>query len=452
MNRLSVRLSVAFLLVAWLAVGAMVFVVQRTVETGFQQYVNQSEAGAMSQDQIANLEAYYAQHGSWEGASLTMRGGNGNQRGRGASMTLVGADGRVVLSTGTDVVGMQLSTHVLSMAVPLVVGGETVGWLYRQMPGMAHMGTAETVFLQTANQTLLVAALAVSVVALAIGIVLAWLLAQPLRSLTRAVRGIAQGQLGHQVPLAGTVETVTLAQAFNDLSRQLADAETSRQRMAADIAHELRTPVSVLRGQLEAMRDGIFPADQVHLAVAHDQTLHLGRLVDDLRLLTLAEARQIPLSRQPVQPAALVEEAMLRFTLLAQDAEVRLSSDVQADLPVVSLDAARLRQVFDNLLSNALRHTSAGGEIVVRAERRAEDILFSVANSGHITPEAAAHMLDRFWRADEARQRDSGGSGLGLSIAQQLVALHGGRLWVETTPTQVVLAFSVPMRATPDSP
>jgi len=445
MNRLSVRLSVAFLLVAWLAVGAMVLVVQRTVETGFQRYVNQRESSLMSQDQIDNLEAYYAENGSWDGVTLTgMRGGG--QRGRGgASLTLLDTAGQVIASTGDHHVGAHLGDDALSLAVPLTVGGQPIGWLYRQTPNMEHMGVTETLFLDTANQALMVTALAVSAVALALGVVLAWLLARPLHSLTQAVRGIARGQVGRQVALAGTVETTTLAQAFNDLSSQLADADSSRQRMAADIAHELRTPVSVLRGQLEAMRDGVFPADQVHLAVAHDQTLHLGRLVDDLRLLTLAEAGQIALTRQPALPAALIEEAVSRFTLLAQDAEISLRCEVQPDLPSVRLDTARIRQVFDNLLSNALRHTAAGGEIFVKAEHRANEIIFSVANSGQVTPFAAEHMLDRFWRADEARQRDSGGSGLGLPIARQLVALHGGRLWVATTPTHVVLSFSLPV-------
>ena len=445
MNRLAVRLSVAFLLVTWLAVGAMVFVIQRTVETGFQRYVNQRESGLLSQDQIDRLEAYYAENGAWDGVTLTTMRGGGGRGGGGANLTLLDTEGLVVASMGDGQVGAHMSDDVLAMAVPLSLDGQPIGWLYRQTPGMAHMGVTETVFLDTANQTLMVTALAVSAVALAVGVALAWLLARPLHSLTTAVRGITQGQVGRQVALVGTVETASLASAFNDLSSQLAAAETSRQRMAADIAHELRTPVSVLRGQLEAMRDGVFPADQVHLAVAHDQTLHLGRLVDDLRLLTLAEAGQITLTRQPTPPSALVEAVITRFTLLAQDAGVALRSEAPPDLPAVLLDAARIRQVFDNLLSNALRHTSAGGDIVVKAEQRAGEVVFSVANSGQVTPAAAEHMLDRFWRADEARQRDSGGSGLGLPIARQLVTLHGGRLWVDTTPTHVVLAFSVPV-------
>ncbi len=445
MNRLAVRLSIAFLLVAWLAVGAMAFVVQRTVETGFQRYVYQREVSLLSEDETDRLVTYYAENGSWDGVTLTsMRGGGGGQRGRGATTVLTDAAGNVVASTGDERVGMHMGDDALSAAAPLTLDGQTIGWLARQTPGMEHMGVTETVFLDTANQTLLITALAVSVVALVVGIALAWLLSRPLHTLTTAVRSIGPGQFGRQVALAGTVETASLALAFNELSTQLADADSSRQRMAADIAHELRTPVSVLRGQLEAMRDGVFPADQVHLAVAHDQTLHLGRLVDDLRLLTLAEAGQIALTRQPALPAALVQEAVSRFLLLAQDAGVEIRSDVHPSLPALLLDSARIRQVFDNLLSNALRHTTAGGEIVVTAQQRAGEVVFSVANSGQVSPIAAEHMLDRFWRADDARQRDSGGSGLGLPIARQLVALHGGRLWVETTPTQVVLAFSVP--------
>ncbi len=236
------------------------------------------------------------------------------------------------------------------------------------------------------------------------------------------------------------------------MSSDLAAGEVLRQHMAANIAHELRTPVSVLRGHLEAMLDGVFPLDAEHLAVAYDRTIHLSHLVDDLRLLTRAEAGQLPLERAPITPADLIARAVESFAPLTLDAEIALEHSVPAELPPVLVDADRLQQVLGNLLTNALRHTSPGGRIRVDATQQGGMVRFVVFNTGTaLTPEQAAHVFTPFWRAEDARERDRGGIGLGLAIAQQILALHGGRIWVEPVADGTRFVFDLPAQ-TPHAP
>lgn len=446
MNRLVVRLSLAFLLAAWIGIGAMALMVQRTLDTGFRQYVT-SRDSAVNPELAARLESYYAANSTWAGAEDAIGGrgaGSGGGAARGAAVVVAGADGVIAASTGTAQVGDSLTADELAAALPLVVDGEQVGWLYRQSPGVQALGAAEVAFLNEANRWLTVTALGATALALAVGAGLAWTLARPLRALTAAARDLSVGRLGRQVQVRGTVEINALAAEFNTMSQALADAEALRQRMAADVAHELRTPVSVLRGHLEAMLDGLYPLDSAHIAVAHDQTIHLARLVEDLRVLTLAEARRLPLERAQLDPAALVNHLLEAFEPLALDSEIRLARDIAPTLPPLTADSTRMRQVLSNLLINALRHTPAGGEIAVQVRPDGAGIRFSVSNTGGgLSANEAAHIFQPFWRADTARERDSGGAGLGLAISRELIALHGGTMHVESGE-RVTFVFWLP--------
>jgi len=293
---------------------------------------------------------------------------------------------------------------------------------------------------------LTLAGLGATALAVVVGVLLAWRLAQPLRELTRAARDLTIGQLGRQVNVRGTAEVDALVVEFNTMSNALAEAEALRQRMAADVAHELRTPVSVLRGHLEAMLDGVYPLDTAHVAAAHDQTIHLARLVEDLRVLTLAEAKRLPLERTPLDPAALIAQILEAFEPLALDGEIRLTRDVTPDLPTLHADVTRIRQVLSNLLTNALRHTAPAGEIGVRAATVKEGVCFSISNTGStLSALDAARVFQPFWRADAARERDSGGSGLGMAISREIVVLHGGSMWVDSDADRVTFSFVLPV-------
>ncbi len=249
--------------------------------------------------------------------------------------------------------------------------------------------------------------------------------------------------------MEGPAEIRELAVEFNGLSQRLSAGEKQRQQMSSDIAHELRTPVTVLRGHLEAMMDGVYPLDTEHLAVAYDQTIHLARLVEDLRLLTQAEAGRLELNIRPTAVGPLVEAAVARFAPLAQDAGVAVKQDAAPDLPPICVDGSRMQQVFDNLLANALRHTPRGGEITITARANVrtngKQVEIVIADPGSLAPDELAQLFDRFWRADTARQRDSGGSGLGLAITRQLVVLQHGTIRAEAHDGAIAFILDLPV-------
>jgi signal transduction histidine kinase len=307
------------------------------------------------------------------------------------------------------------------------------------------MTQAEHRFSEQINAALIAVGTLAALITIGAGIFLSYTLARPLQRLAESIRPLTSTRIGQQVLVEGPAEVRQLAVEFNGLSRRLYASEQQRQQMSSDVAHELRTPVTILRGQLEAMMDGVYPLDVEHLAIAYDQTIHLARLVEDLRLLTQAEAGRLELNLKAVTVAELVEAASARFALLAQDADVGVTHTVAPDLPPVRVDASRMQQVFDNLLANALRHTPAGGLIVIAA-RRGQDkyVEIAVTNPGELTSNELDRLFDRFWRADTAHRRDAGGSGLGLAITRQLVVLQGGEIRVEAKDGTITFAIVLP--------
>ena len=240
-----------------------------------------------------------------------------------------------------------------------------------------------------------------------------------------------------------------LADSFNRMSHELALAEQQRQQMLADVAHELRTPLSIARGHIEAMLDGVFEMTPDNLALIHEETLLLGRLVEDLRTLSLAEAGQLSLNLGKVDLTELVQQAAAGFEPLAEAEGVRLTAVTPSNPLIITADANRIRQVLGNLLSNALRHVVKGQnephQVTLTLENRGEFARISVADNGPgLSATEQAQVFDRFWRADEARSRDRGGSGLGLAICKAIVVAHHGRIWLESVPGEgATFAFEI---------
>lgn len=269
---------------------------------------------------------------------------------------------------------------------------------------------------------------------LGVSYLLARSIVEPLRQLGRAAEAIASGRYGETVALARRDEVGQLAASFNRMSRSLAEAVRLRQRFLADAAHELRTPLAVIQGNLEGMLDGVVPADEAHLASLRDEALQLNRLIRELRDLSLAEAGQLPLERQPLELGALALRAVNMLQPVAEERQLALTARVRPLAPL-SLDGGRLNQVLYNLLTNALRHTSRGGWVRVEVYPEGGEAVLAVEDNGEgIAPEHLPHIFDHFYRADASRDRRSGGSGIGLAIVQRLVALHGGTVSVASRP------------------
>jgi two-component system OmpR family sensor kinase/two-component system sensor histidine kinase BaeS len=246
----------------------------------------------------------------------------------------------------------------------------------------------------------------------------------------KAADALAQGDLSARVPVQGSREFRHFAHAFNRMAETLETADRQRRELMADVAHELRTPLAVIQGNLEGLRDGVYAATPDHLELVLDETYKLSRLVDDLRLLTLAEAGQLTLDIQTLDVRQLLADVRDAYAYQANEAEISLALEVAESLPTLSADPQRLGQILGNLLTNALRHTPPGGGVTLGADLLpgGREIQLWVSDTGEgIPPEDLTRIFDRFWRGDAARSRALGaGSGLGLAIAKSLVEAHGG--------------------------
>jgi len=278
-------------------------------------------------------------------------------------------------------------------------------------------------------------------------------LAGPLGSLVEAARRVERGAYDARVPevTRGPRELRELTRAFNTMASRLEADQRQRRSLLADVSHELRTPLAVLRGNLEAIADGIHPADEAHLAGLIEETHVLERLVDDLRTISLAEAGALPLHREPTDPDVLLGETVASFTAAAADAGVELQVESPTDLPLLEVDPVRIREVLSNLLANALRHTPRGGRVTASgaAGEDGRSVVFRIGDTGSgIEPELLEHVFERFARGPGSR-----GSGLGLAIARDLVTAHDGTIGVRSQPgAGTTFEISLPVEPAPMPP
>lgn len=279
------------------------------------------------------------------------------------------------------------------------------------------------------------AASAVALLAVAVTVLVSRRLLRPVAALTNAARRMEGGDLAQRVDVRGDDELADLARSFNAMADAVATNEEQRRRLVNDVAHELRSPLSTIRGYVEAAQDGITPTDDRLLASLHEDAVLLQRLVDDLQTLALAEARTLTLNRTPVDLAALAEQVVAAHGRQADLASMRLELVSEAaggdgdgaSRYTVDGDADRLRQALGNLVSNAVRYSSTGDTVTVRVRQDGADVVVEVTDTGAgIAPDDLPHVFDRFWRADTSRARETGGSGLGLAICRELVEAHGG--------------------------
>lgn len=453
--RLWVKLQLAILAVVVVGVVVVSLVANQAAEREVRAFMfgnGMTTASGLAQE----LAEYYQSQGGWADvqALLARDGEHGMMGGMGMNqrLTLIDTENRLIADSAGAAAGTAAAVSDTAIVVPVQVDGRTVGTLIVE-GGMSVAATGTTVdanaMLARVNRAIWLAALLAGAVGLALGGALAFGLTRPLNQLTAATRGIARGDFAQRVPASSNDEIGELARSLNGMAAALQNAERQRRSLTADIAHELRNPLAVLQGNLEALSDGILPPSTDNLQPLLAQTHLLTRIVEDLRTLSLAEAGQLTLQLAPAAPGRLAESVLARFAQPAQERRIALTLAAADDLPAITIDAQRIEQVLGNLISNALRHTPVGGRVVCRVERVAEPstaVTFSVEDTGPGIPqEALPHIFDRFYRVDRGRARADGGSGLGLAIARQLVEAHHGAIHAENRPQGgAVLAFWLP--------
>jgi two-component system, OmpR family, sensor histidine kinase BaeS len=463
MRSLTVKLVLAFLLVS--LIGA-------ALAAAFAHWATSREFDRLVLDQteaifVADLAAYYQANGSWDGVAAILpgrrapasqpgaRGGDGGPPGPGgpdgpappSPFLLVDRNRTVVVPAGGYQIGDRAPAGKFSRETPVEAAGQVVGAVLATGRPIA-LDPKEQQYLARTTQALLLASMISMLGALILGAVLASTLTRPLRELTAATRATAKGRFGQQVPIRSRDELGELAASFNQMSTDLAKASELRQQMTADIAHELRTPLTVMAGYIEALRDGVLQPTPERFEAMNLEAQQLKRLVDDLRTLSLADAGELPLARQAAAPRALLERVMGAFSPRAAQAGVALVIAAGEALSDLNVDPERLVQVLENLVENAIRHTDAGGEIVLSGRSEGADVLLEVRDNGRgIAPEVLPHVFDRFYRGESARSGQGGESGLGLAIAKSIVEAHGGSITADSPGLGQGATFTVRLPA-----
>jgi signal transduction histidine kinase len=448
-------------LVALAPIGTAALLIQRTTERAFHDY-NEARARTDAQAIVQQIDDLTGQPAVVVDANQQVMAGTANVS-SGATFGSIGvesagSDGLTASAGGANASGAAGSAggYDTNSAVEAgtAAGGLTaVGGVALEPVGytISLPGLPDEAFLSDMSRALMIGLGVAALCAVVLAVLLARHILRPVEMLTDAARGMAAGDVRRRVTVQSHDEIGLLGDAFNAMAESRARLDELRRNLVNDVAHELRTPLANLQGYLEVLRDGLTPPTPEVLAILHDESLLLSRLVADLQELALAEAGELPLSPEPVALADPVLQAIDAHRPAAGAKAVNLEATLPDELPLVAVDVARFSQILRNLLRNAIAHTPAGGTIAVAAAPRDREVVLTVRDTGvGIPPEHVPYVFDRFYRADPARARATGGSGLGLAIVKHLVEAHGGRIDVASAlGSGTTFTFTLPLATGP---
>jgi signal transduction histidine kinase len=427
------RLSVTFAVIIGATVGSIYFYVSQRIAVETESYEQVSAQYRTEQiiEQIkSSLYYHYLGHNlSWEGVQSVVEGASYVS---GANIILVAANGTVVADSQGRLLGVNYTDSS--------DGSIDLYFPYRQLVGQVYitnLGTDPYVAFQKVSASISSSLLLGGSVAIVIAFVLTFVLSRrissPIGVLANAARRLGRGDLSQRVQSKGKGEVGMLAQAFNSMADDLERAEQLRRNLVADVAHELRTPLSNIRGYLEAIHDRVVKPNAATIQSLNEETALLSRLVDELQELGLAEAGELKLVYRAEDIAKLVKQAVNSWQPQVAEKGILLSLDLPRNLPLVNIDRQRVNQVLHNLVENAVAYTGKGGTITVAAAKQGDWVEISVSDTGRGIPaEDLPNIFERFYRVDRSRARATGGTGLGLTIAKRLVEAHGGEIAVQS--------------------
>ena len=390
---------------------------------------------------VSSLEGYYLAKGNWEGAETVFESTNGLHK---LNALLLDSDQRILVDrrpNSSDAIGSRYEIEQGDVLIDLKVHGEPVGYVVLTAYSFStRFGFARAILFPVGIISFILALFLVIV-----SILLMRRFVDPLADVIYAAQAVATGKLNTRIPTQGPQDLRRLSQSFNEMATALERNDRERRDMLADVAHELRTPLSVIRGRLEGIVDGIYPDNGPQVSMALEQAYLLQRLVDDLHLLTLVETRQLAFDKWNVNVGDVINSVIELFSAEAQEKNISLSfPEKSGDLSAV-LDPQRFEQVISNLIGNAIRYVPEGGKVWITATETTNILRITVNDNGAGIPtEDLPYIFDRFWRKDKSRSRATGGTGLGLAIAKQLVEAQDGAIEAKNLPEgglQVVIGF-----------
>jgi len=427
-NRLQFRLLAAFALVILVTIGAVFFFINQATQgeiRRFRESIDQRIAARMEFE----LSAYYLQQGSWEGIQpfVEQWGKWVEQR-----IILTDANGRVVADSEEEFLGQLYNPSSTGRLLPSLRQAGTIGTLYITPESSLYFTSLQILFKKMGLYFIWGGLIAVAI-ALAITFFLSRRILAPVRTLTSAAKRLGRGDFSQRVHVKDRSELGELANTFNSMASDLERAEQLRQNMVADVAHELRTPLSNIKGYLEAICDGVTKPDADTIRSLDEEATLLSRLVDDLQELSLAEASKLKLICQPDDIAELIKKTVAGVQPQATAKGLLVSTELPDELPPANIDSHRISQVLRNLLENAVAHTTNGDSITITVKQQGNYLEVAVVDTGAgISAKDLPNIFERFYRVDKSRARATGGTGLGLTIAKRLVEVHGGKIEIES--------------------
>lgn len=455
--KISQRLGSSMVMIAALSVLMAVGFIYGSTRTLFNDYLHQTMS-RQNQRWVETAGSYYQQNNTWEGFQeiisssadpANMMPGQGFRRGVNGtgggmhygmvSSGLLVADstGLIVADTSGTRLGQKLTSEEMNSAQPVTAAGEIVGHML--IPGGAYqvLGDLELGFVTRTARYAVLSALIATILALLLGYLLSRRISGPIANLASATHRLAAGDLTTRAVLEGDREIIELSRNFNSMAQRLEETRTIRDNLTADLIHELKTPLAIVRGSLESMQSGVIPAGEETLMSLQDELIRLSKLVEDLELLSRAESGRLPLEMGSYTVYELVDNLFPIINSMESEGKTFLTR-LAPDLLPLCVDKHRILQVIINLLTNAMLHTPPGGVITMAAwmETPHELHLTIEDNGSGIDTSDLPYIFDRFYRADPSRSRRQGGTGLGLAIAKGFVEAHGGRIWADSTPGQ----------------
>jgi signal transduction histidine kinase len=446
-HSLQFRLLLAFTLVVVITIGATFFFIYQTTRSEIGRFEERTEAMRVGRIE-GELSRYYYREGNWEGIQpFVEQWGNIH----GHRIILIDASGTVIADSEGALLGEPYQADSPGRVILTPWEEGAIGTLYTSPELSPRAGfptpPSPPVLYLAIGRFFLWGGL----VAVAIAVALTFLLSRrtlaPVKALTSAARRLGRGDFSQRVQIKDKSELGELARTFNSMASDLERAEKLRQNMVADVAHELRTPLSNIQGYLEALRDGVMKPDKETIRSLHEEASLLSRLVEDLQELSLAEAGELKLVCQSEDIGELIRQAVAAVEAQERAKELSLAVELPDRLPSVSIDSRRIGEVLRNLLENAVAHTGKGDTITVTARPLNKWVEVGVTDTGEGIPaKDLPNIFERLYRVDKSRTRATGGSGLGLTIAKRLVEAHGGKIEVQSEPGKGSrFSFTVPV-------
>jgi two-component system, OmpR family, sensor histidine kinase BaeS len=424
---ITLKLFTAILIAAAAAAAAMALAMRYSFQSGFVGYLSQVDAQRLDALSAALAEDY-RRTGSWD----FVRGNYAKLR-EIAATTAQFTQRLTLLDESRGLVVGNPELPAETAIRPVVVDERTVGWIGRA-PARRFVSAAEVNFEQEQLRAAWIIAAFALAVAAAVALILARAFLLPLKRVAQATHRLAAGNYATRVEVHSGDELGRLAEDFNRLAQALERNEALRRRFMADVSHELRTPLAVLSGELEALEDGVRPLTRASLVSLRSEVASLGKLVEDLNQLALADVGALAYRKESVEVASLVEQALEPYRERLAERGLALEARLDGAARVFG-DADRLTQMFRNLLENSARYTDRGGRVRVAIRRHDSCVAIDVEDSAPgVPPEALEHLFERFYRVEGSRSRANGGSGLGLAICRSIAAAHGGEIVAEPSP------------------